>query len=146
MKDILFFVLVAFMVHTMVQIEVRNYLAGTIMPRTGHEKWRGTAYGYEEVWRRSKGIPAAAELTPNERLRMKADILRAQRRDALLIWVWTFGLLQCLLTPIAFIYCVIRLKTETRKTYRSAYAVSFALILLCSASLYYRSYFGSLSW
>ena len=135
-----------------VRVEYLNAKLGYYLPRTDPRDagtWRSRHLN-EDRWRHyygprdESGTPLYRELTSDKRRQMQYDIAREDTNDRLRSWVSTAGLLQYLLLPCLVVAAIVATASKWSKTRLFAMLPVFVVIVLASASLWYRSYFSSL--
>ena len=138
-------------VQTCVRIEVLNYRAGGILPRTEPGKWRVAAGTTKSAGWRMEGDPwsdptlLTRPLPLAETDRMKREAARRRIEADLRETVSTWGLFQYLVVPAALVLACSLLATR-RRGYRWFGVACLVLALGCGALMFGRGYFSSLGW
>lgn len=136
--------------HTCIQIEVWNYLAGgNVLPNREGGKLRHSMGESEEGWRIVQGmrtqdptLESGRPLTEAEKSLFREHSKQAKRRNKVVNWSRGMGTLQYLLAPIAIIWSVVLLFAGKSRRARLLVA---ALSLTNSVSIvlmFYRGYFN----
>ena len=142
-------ILSAVVLHTCIQIEVWNYLAGgDVLPNREGGKLRYSMES-EKGWRmlrRSQTqdltLEAGRPLTKEERQIFLEHQEHAQRRNKVASWSRGMGTLQYLLAPIAFIWSVGLVISSKSSTTRVTGGIFVFTNLLSIFALFYRGYFN----
>ena len=137
--------------HTCIQIEVWNYLAGgNEIPNQEGGKLRYSYGESEKGWRTLRGretrdpsLEAGRPLTIEEQQFFLAHQKKADRTNKVVSWSRGMGTLQYLLAPIAIIWSVglVVVSSKTRRT-RLAAGIFSLTNLTSIASMLYRGYFN----
>jgi hypothetical protein len=152
--------LAALVLHTCLQIEVRNYLLGGFLPRDPspepgvYYKWRVLGGRMaERVWReqRRRSItqdPALPEppLSQQEKRELEAFVAREEALASLKGWCEGMGLLQYLLAPLLLILSIAVAVTTRSWPCRAAALICWVVSAISTWSMLDKDYFGSLGW
>jgi len=136
--------------HTCVQIEVWNHLAGgNVLPNREGGKLRYSMGESERGWRmyqsmrtQDESLKSGRPLTQEEQSQFREHSKHASRRNKVVSWSRGMGTLQYLLAPIAIAWSVVLLfasKTRRARLLAGLLSVTNAVSI---ASLLYRGYFN----
>jgi hypothetical protein len=142
-------ILSAVVLHTCVQIEIWNYLAGGILPNHEGGKLRYEIGESESSWRKWQSIRTKDEslrtgrpLTKKEQTAFLEHSKDAKRTNKVVSWTSDMGILQYLLAPIAMVWSAILLnssKTRRATLFVGIFAITNAISI---ALMLYRGYFN----
>ncbi len=137
-------------VHTCLQIEIRNHLVGGILPRREPGEWRESPITTEGKWRwyesQRRRDPELLRgiLVSREQAEMEADLRRNRATNALRRWVSSAGLLQYAAAPLALIMAITAQVLLKRRAWCIACTAMALLDLAAIVVMVYRNYCGSL--
>ncbi len=135
--------------HTCIQIEVWNYLAGgDVLPNREGGKLRHSIES-EKGWRMMRGwrtqdptLEAGRPLTNEEHQIFLDHQKYASRRNKVVTWSGGMGTLQYLLAPLAIIWSGGLVISGKSRTTRVMGGIFVFMNLICICSMLYRGYFN----
>jgi hypothetical protein len=140
----------AVVLHTCVQIEVWNHLAGGgALPNREGGKLRYSVGESEKGWRayqsmhtQDESLRSGRPLTEDEQELFRERSKHARRRNKVVSWSRGMGTLQYLLAPIAFIWSVVLLFANKTRRARLLAGLLSASNAISIVLMLYRGYFN----
>jgi hypothetical protein len=153
-------VLAALVLHTCLQIEVRNYLLGGFLPRNPssesgvYSKWRVLGGRMaERVWREQRRRSSAQDpalperpLSKEEKRELAAFVARQEGLASLRGCCGGMGVLQYLLAPLLLILSILFAVTTRSWLFRAVALACWVVSAVSIWSMFDKDYFGSLGW
>ena len=143
-------ILSTLVLHTCVQIEVWNHLAGgNVLPNREGGKLRYSWGASEKIWRAHQGMITHDEslasgrlLTEQEKVLFLEQSKHASRRNKVVSWSRGMGTLQYLLAPVAILWSVSLLLASRTGRLRLLAGLLSATNAISIVLLLYRGYFN----
>jgi len=140
----------AVVLHTCIQIEAWNHLAGgKVLPNREGGKLRYSIGESEKGWRMYQSmrtqddtLESGRPLTEDEQSQFQEHSKHARRRNKVVSWSRGMGTLQYLLAPIAIIWSIILLFASKTRIARLLAGLLSATNAISIVSMLYRGYFN----